>query len=40
MPEGDAKAIVSNTRPFYDGPADKIYRTILGSQSPFGCSVR
>jgi len=36
MAESDVNAIVSNTRAYYDGPADEIYRTIWGDNLHLG----
>ena len=36
MPEGDAKAIVSNTLAYDDGTVDEIYRTIWGANLHLG----
>ena len=36
MAESDVSAIVSNTRAYYDGPADEIYRTIWGDNLHLG----
>ncbi|MDE2779798.1 MAG: methyltransferase domain-containing protein [Chloroflexota bacterium] len=36
MSQRDVNAIVSNTRAYYDGPADEIYRTIWGDNLHLG----
>ena len=36
MAESEVSAIVSNTRAYYDGPADEIYRTIWGDNLHLG----